>query len=139
MNQGFGSAPTGPDLGEDRTLDPAVFVGLRQTYLIQPNGLGQLQTSISEAVETNEPSDHFCFAEFPTGSPDPTDFDPESIYLLSWQTSSVAATLTAFSDGAVVVGSDPMQVRVDWDVIDQVVVSYTGTPGFPVTDNLLFL
>jgi hypothetical protein len=57
----------------------------------------------------------------------------------------VAATLTAFSDGAVVgastvvVGSDPMQVRVDWDVIDQVVVSYTGTPGFPVTDNLLFL
>jgi hypothetical protein len=55
------------------------------------------------------------------------------------------ATLTGFSDGLVVgsasieVGTDPTQVKVDWNAIDQLAISYTGTPGFPVTDNFLFL
>jgi hypothetical protein len=131
--------------GQDWGLDPAAFVGLRQTYVIQPNGSGQLQTTISETIKAGGSDDLFHFAELPTRRADPTNFDPESIYLLAWQSSSVAATVTAISDGEVVgsstvlVGNDPMQVKIDWDVIDQVVVSYTGTPGFPVTDNLLFL
>jgi hypothetical protein len=37
------------------------------------------------------------------------------------------------------VGNDPTQVKVDWDVIDVLAISYTGMPGFPVTDNFLLL
>jgi hypothetical protein len=53
--------------------------------------------------------------------------------------------LTGFSDGLVVgsasieVGNDPTQVKVDWDSIDQLAISYTGTAGFPVMDNFFLL
>ena len=65
--------------------------------------------------------------------------------MLAWQTPSVTATLTGLTEGSpigsvmVEVGSDPTQVKVDWDVIDALAISYTGMPGFPVTDNFLLL
>jgi hypothetical protein len=74
-----------------------------------------------------------------------TTFDSESVYLLAWQTPTVTATLTGLNDGVVVgstvveVGTDPVQVKVDWSAIDQLAISYSGMPGFPVTDNFLFL
>jgi hypothetical protein len=37
------------------------------------------------------------------------------------------------------VGTDPTQIRVDWSAIDQLAISYSGTPGFPVTNNFFFL
>lgn len=74
-----------------------------------------------------------------------TTFDSESVYLLAWQTPSVTATLTGLSAGVVVgstlveVGSDPTQIKVDWSAVDQLAISSTGAPGFPVTENFFFL
>jgi hypothetical protein len=125
-------------------FDAAVFTGLHQTYLVTRGETGQLQTSIADGFDVGRADEGFQFAN-PSARPDRGPLDAESIYLLAWQTPSVTATLTGFSDGLVVgsasieVGNDPTQVKVDWNAIDQLAISYTGTPGFPVTDNFLFL
>ena len=135
-------ASVSADVGK---MDPAVFTGLHQTYLVTRDETGQLQTSIADGFNVDRADEGFQFVELPSASPDRGPLDEESIYLVAWQTPSVTATLTGYSDGLVVgsasieVGTDPTQVKVDWNAIDQLAISYTGTPGFPVTDNFLFL
>jgi hypothetical protein len=132
-------------LADDGKIDPAVFSGLHQTYLVTRDETGHLHTSVADGFDIGRADEGFQFAEIPSAMPDRGPLDEESIYLLAWQTPSVTATLTGFSDGLVVgsasieVGNDPTQVKVDWNAIDQLAISYTGTPGFPVTDNFLFL
>jgi hypothetical protein len=126
-------------------IDPAVFTGLQQTYLVTRTESGQLHTTVAEGIAPCNLDDSFQFAGLPSSEADSTTFDGQSVYLLAWQTPSVTATLTGFSDGVVVesatveVGNDPTQITVNWDAIDQLAITYTGTPGFPVTDNFLFL
>jgi hypothetical protein len=136
-------------------IDPSVFTGLAQTYLVTRNEAGHVQTRIGHDAEpTNpdvtsdfaevEPDEGFHFVELGSNS-NVANFDFESVYLLAWQTPSVTATLTGLTEGSpigsviVEVGNDPTQVKVDWDVIDVLAISYTGMPGFPVTDNFLLL
>jgi hypothetical protein len=134
-------------------IDPAAFTGLSQTYLVTRNEAGHVQTKNHDSQPTNpdvprfaeiELDEGFQFAELGSNS-DVANFDFESVYLLAWQTPSVTATLTGLTEGSpigsvmVEVGNDPTQVKVDWDVIDALAISYTGMPGFPVTDNFLLL
>jgi hypothetical protein len=76
---------------------------------------------------------------------DATTFDYETVYLMSWQTPSVTATLTGLSDGLVIgstrveIKQDPTQVKVDWTAIDTLVITYSGTLGLSVSANFLFL
>jgi hypothetical protein len=131
-----------------------VFTGLAQTYFVTRDEAGHVQTRIGHDAELTNPDvlrfgeveldEGFQFAELGSNS-DVANFDFESVYLLAWQTPSVTATLTGLAEGSpigsvmVEVGNDPTQVKVDWDVIDALAISYTGMPGFPVTDNFLLL
>jgi hypothetical protein len=127
------------------SIDPAFFTGLHQTYLVTRDEMGQLQMTIAESFDGTSGNESLQFAEIPVVSPDRAPLDLESVYLLAWQTPSVTATLMGLSDGVVVgstlveVGNDPTQIKVDWSAIDQLAISYTGAPGFPVTDNFFFL
>ncbi len=128
----------------DFQIDPAVFTGLAQTYVVTRNETGHLQTTAIADVQPSNPDNKRLCVELGSSS-DIKTFDFESVYLLAWQTPSVTATLTGLSDGTVVgstkveVKQDPTQVKVDWTLIDTLAISYTGTAGFAVTDNFLFL
>jgi hypothetical protein len=134
------SAPSAVD-----EIMPAMLMTLLQTYLVTRDENGELRATVANGYEPGNPDDGYRFAELLPDRADLTAFDAESVYLLAWQTPSVTATLTGLHEGVavgsatVVVGSDPTRVKVDWTAIDELAISYSGTPGFPVTDNLFFL
>jgi hypothetical protein len=108
--------------------------------------MGNLETRVVERFDPGDARDgSFQIADLLSNPTEITDFDAESLYLLAWQVPSVTVTLTAISAGIVLgaatveVGTDPTQVKIDWNAIDQLAISYTGALGFPVTDNFFFL
>jgi hypothetical protein len=125
-------------------IDPAVFTGLSQTYVITRSETGYLQTTVVDGVGPRNLDEKLVCVELGSNR-DATTFDYESVYLLSWQSPSVTATLTGLSDGFVVgsarveIKQDPTQVKVDWTAIDTLVITYSGTLGLPVRANFLFL
>jgi hypothetical protein len=124
---------------------PALLMTLSQTFLVTRNQSGELRATVVDGYNAGNSDEGYWFAEVLPDRADVAAFDSESVYLLAWQTPSVTATLTGLSDGVVVgstlveVGNDPTQIKVDWSAIDQLAISYTGAPGFPVTDNFFFL
>jgi hypothetical protein len=124
---------------------PALLMGLLQTYLVTRNERGELRAKVAHGYQPGNPDESYQFAELLSNRSDAPSLDAESIFLLAWQAPSVTATLTGLSEGLLVgsttvrVGNDPTQVKVDWNAIDQLAISYTGTPGFLVTDNFFFL
>ena len=122
--------------------DPTEFPG--QTHVVARNEAGHLHCIVVDGTKPRNSDEELRCVEF--GSREDIDaFDSQSVYLLSWQTPSVTATLTGLSDGFVVgsarveVKQDPTQVKVDWTAIDTLVITYSGTLGLPVRANFLFL
>jgi hypothetical protein len=72
-------------------------------------------------------------------------FDTQSVYLLAWQRAATRATVTSFSDEQAIsstticVGSDPTRLIVNWNVVDKLMISYEGAPGFCASGNFLFV
>jgi hypothetical protein len=128
----------------DFESDPAVFTG--QTYVVARNETGHLQTTVLEGVRPKNRDETLRCIELGSKK-DVATFDPESVYLLAWQTPSVTATLTGLRSGMVLgslvveVAQDPTQVKVDWSAIDALAISCSssGTAGFPATNNFLLL
>jgi hypothetical protein len=117
--------------------DPTAFPG--QTYVVARNEAGHLHCIVVDGTKPRNSDEELRCVEFGSA------FDSQSVYLLSWQTPSVTATLTGLRNGSVLgsrtleIHQDPTQVKVDWTVIDALAISCRGCLGFPVMANFLFL
>ena len=122
--------------------DPTEFPG--QTHVVARNEAGHLHCIVVDGTKPRNSDEELRCVEFGS-SKDVDAFDSQSVYLLSWQTPSVTATLTGLRNGSVLgsrtleIYQDPTQVKVDWMVIDALAISCHGCLGFPVMANFLFL
>jgi hypothetical protein len=122
--------------------EPTEFPG--QTHVVARSEAGHLHCIVVDGTRPRSSDEELRCVEF--GSSEDIDaFDSQSVYLLSWQTPSVTATVTGLRNGSVLgsrtleVNQDPTQVKVDWTVIDALAISCHGCLGFPVMANFLFL